>query len=269
MAPIDTSEPQVVTSATFDASDADVVFRSSDGMLFRIHRKNLDFASDGFPPAEFPLDDWQIVDLSEDSETLELMFRFVYPRLLPSMKGVDFKSLAAVAEAVEKYQIYMGMHVCNTYMSQTVPSPENAITILDYAIKHGYPELANRVAPSVSLPGISHGIAIDVVSPELLRLWVPYYNNLAEAIRLVTDKYREPYTTHTDDWGVICSAWAGHHKNILDCLSNIAGVRNDMTIPLLVTVPHGAKRCCVERAIDWRNELTKTLDGIPPFVRPS
>ncbi|KAJ7089491.1 hypothetical protein C8R43DRAFT_1050590 [Mycena crocata] len=41
-----------VLSAKFNSPDADVTFKSSDGVLFRIHRKNLEVCTEGFPPPE-------------------------------------------------------------------------------------------------------------------------------------------------------------------------------------------------------------------------
>ncbi|GLB44796.1 hypothetical protein LshimejAT787_1801330 [Lyophyllum shimeji] len=169
-----------MTSSIFNAADADLVFRSSDGVLFRIHRKNLEFGSDGFPPVEFPVDD-KPVDLPEDGKTLELMFRFVYPRLQPTLEGLDFRVLAHLAEAVEKYQIFTGKQLCNLYMSEALPT--NAMAILEYSIKHEYPALANRAAPHVTLKDLSQKKMITDVSDNVLRAWVPYYNRWTEAIR--------------------------------------------------------------------------------------
>jgi hypothetical protein len=62
------------------ASDSDITIRSSDGVLFKVHRKNLARHSDGFPAEDMviPSKD-EVVDLTETSETLELLFQYTYP----------------------------------------------------------------------------------------------------------------------------------------------------------------------------------------------
>ncbi|KAG6917842.1 hypothetical protein DXG01_000747 [Tephrocybe rancida] len=109
--------PNDTQSAAFNFPDANVVFRSSDGVLFHIHTANLDFASDGFPPTAITPEPQEIVQLSEDETTLDLLFRFVYPRMLPDLEGLTFETLAQLAEAVEKYQVHTGMKLCKLLMA--------------------------------------------------------------------------------------------------------------------------------------------------------
>lgn len=98
------------------AADSDVTFESCDKVLFKIHCKNLETHSEGFT-----LPDWtslsnEIVPLSESAEVLDLLFQYIYPQRPPDLKAVDFKTLAAVAEAVEKYQVFAAMEICNILM---------------------------------------------------------------------------------------------------------------------------------------------------------
>jgi hypothetical protein len=98
------------------AIDADVIFSSSDGVLFNIHRKNLEIVSGAFPPAEFSTDK-EIVPLTESSAILELLFQFVYPRQLPDIHKVQpFTSLMELAEAAEKYEVYPAINACKIRM---------------------------------------------------------------------------------------------------------------------------------------------------------
>ncbi|KAF8054928.1 hypothetical protein FPV67DRAFT_967428 [Lyophyllum atratum] len=246
-----------LTSALY----ADVVFRSSDGVLFRIRTKNLEFASDGLPPPGFSPEK-QVVDLSENEETLELMFQFVYPRLQPSLEGVDVKTLLALAEAVEKYQVFAGKQLCNVYMAKTLPS--NAVAVLDYSIRHNYPALANRAAPSVTLPGLAHSAAIEAVSAELLRAWVPYHNQWAGVISAITTCSIAIKTTHApyDQ----CSTWLVYQKHILHTFARDAGKIDNELIVSQISVPHGAAYCCQNEAINWRKEAARLIAGISPFA---
>lgn len=98
------------------AADADVIFQSCDGVFFHIHRKNLEVNTEGFPPAGFDTQN-NIVALSEHSTTLELLFQFVYPARHPYLASVDFETLAKLAEAAEKYQVYPAMNICRIRMT--------------------------------------------------------------------------------------------------------------------------------------------------------
>jgi len=73
--------------------DGDVTIRSSDGVLFRVHKVNLDIASEAFPPAiNVRADD--VVDFAEDAGTLEILLYFVYPsRPIPDLGSLPFETL--------------------------------------------------------------------------------------------------------------------------------------------------------------------------------
>ncbi|KAG6887764.1 hypothetical protein C0992_010834 [Termitomyces sp. T32_za158] len=99
----------------FNASDADVVFQSSDNVLFHIHRKNLEVHAAGFPPAEISTEK-KIVSLSEDAWTLENLFPYIYPVRYPDINALSFEDLSKLAEAAEKYQVFSVMHICKLRM---------------------------------------------------------------------------------------------------------------------------------------------------------
>lgn len=94
-------------------ADGDVTFQSSDGVLFRVHRKNLEVCADGFPPSGFALADGEIIPLSETSVTLDLLFQFMYPRRHPALDTTPFHVLEPLAEAAEKYQVFPAMNICH------------------------------------------------------------------------------------------------------------------------------------------------------------
>lgn len=87
-----------------------MTFQSCDGMLIRIHLKNLEAHAAGFPPSEFDTND-EAVLLSEDSSTLELLFRFIYPSRHPDLEYLKFEPLALLAEAAEKYEIFSAINI--------------------------------------------------------------------------------------------------------------------------------------------------------------
>jgi hypothetical protein len=88
---------------TVNAEDADAIFRSSDQVLFRVHRKNLETHSNVFPSGEtFTLESDEYIDMEEKSEILELFFQYVYPQRQSELKDVPFDILSGLAEVAEK-----------------------------------------------------------------------------------------------------------------------------------------------------------------------
>ena len=99
------------------ADDADVTFRSCDGTLFKVHRKNLETNSEGFSPPPDTSSREEIVSLTENGDTLDLLFQYIYPQRQPDLTEIDFKQLAELAEAAEKYQVFSAMTICNVHMT--------------------------------------------------------------------------------------------------------------------------------------------------------
>jgi hypothetical protein len=56
------------------------------------------------------------VELTETSDVLEILFQFIYPRKHPSLVNIKFSTLAGVAEAAEKYQVFSAMNICEIRM---------------------------------------------------------------------------------------------------------------------------------------------------------
>ncbi|KAF8972782.1 hypothetical protein BDZ97DRAFT_858345 [Flammula alnicola] len=134
------------THPLFDASDADVMIQSSDGVIFRIHQKNLETHTGVFPPAEF--DTQEVVYLSEPASVLEILFHFIYPKRYPGLEDQNFEVVAAVAEAVEKYEVFSAMKTCEVRLREFLP--EHADQILSHALKHDYPTLIDEAAPHLA-----------------------------------------------------------------------------------------------------------------------
>ncbi|KAF8957581.1 hypothetical protein BDZ97DRAFT_1845689 [Flammula alnicola] len=142
----------------------DVILRSSDGERFGAHSLNLQQYSDGFPIAEsVTLDgaDENQPILSEDAETLRLMLHFMHHTRQPDLNSLEFKTLASLAEGVEKYFIYSAMGLCYVYMKLAVD--KYPLEVLSYSIKHDYPELINNAAP------LTVGISASEIEAEAAR----------------------------------------------------------------------------------------------------
>ncbi|TFK37167.1 hypothetical protein BDQ12DRAFT_667120 [Crucibulum laeve] len=88
----------------FNAADADVIIQSCDGVQFHIHKKYLEANTGAFPPAEFNANG-EVVNLTENAITLNLLFQFIYPKRHPALDSEKFDVLAPLAEAAEKYEV--------------------------------------------------------------------------------------------------------------------------------------------------------------------
>jgi hypothetical protein len=99
---------------------ADVILRTSDGVLFNAHAKNLETFSGGFPPSSFidatEYDEKEIVDVTESATVLALLLRYMHNQRQPDSRQFRFETLAGLAEAAEKYQVYSAMEVCRIKM---------------------------------------------------------------------------------------------------------------------------------------------------------
>lgn len=88
-----------------------MTFQTTDNVLFYIHRKNIETHAGGFPPPQFDTRS-DVVPLTEDAATLDVLFQFIYPQSFPDIFSLPFELLDKLAEAAEKYQVYAAMYVC-------------------------------------------------------------------------------------------------------------------------------------------------------------
>jgi hypothetical protein len=109
------AQQQLRSSLKPIAAHTTVSIRSSDGVLFQVNKSNLALSSAGFPPLEFETLD-EIVQLTETSTTLRLLFKFCYPECHPDVTTLMYDVLALLAEAAEKYEVYSAMNVCKICM---------------------------------------------------------------------------------------------------------------------------------------------------------
>ncbi|KAG6824985.1 hypothetical protein H0H92_005184, partial [Tricholoma furcatifolium] len=98
-----------------NSADADVTFRSGDGVMFKIHSVYLNATTEKFAiPPGTKLS--QAVDLDEHSDILAKLFQFVYPKEHPDLEDIEFARLRDLAAAAEKYRVYAAMNVCKIRM---------------------------------------------------------------------------------------------------------------------------------------------------------
>ncbi|KAJ4468180.1 hypothetical protein J3R30DRAFT_3715111 [Lentinula aciculospora] len=151
------------------SSDADVVFRSSDNVDFHVHKRYLEFATGGFPPAETPSSLGEIIRLSESSPTLEILFQFVYPQRHPCLDKLGFEQLLKVAEAAEKYEVYGALMASQLMLREFLHS--HSKQVLQFACVHQVAPLVERLAPIMIDTSLSEIKDTLIVCPSYFFKW--------------------------------------------------------------------------------------------------
>ncbi|TRM57747.1 hypothetical protein BD626DRAFT_513926 [Schizophyllum amplum] len=133
-------------SERFSTSTATTIpFVSYDNVTFHIERAKLERAADFVPPSTVTSSPTDPVPLSEYSDTLDLLFRFVDGEVHVHLDAVDFSRAAQLAEAAEKYMVYSAMTVSHLYMKGQ--AKEHAIRVFEYAAKHNHRDILDVAAP--------------------------------------------------------------------------------------------------------------------------
>ncbi|KAJ7170782.1 hypothetical protein C8R43DRAFT_981034 [Mycena crocata] len=249
-------------SERFNFQDADISFRSRDHILFRVHIKNLETHSDGFPPSAIcaPGSN-EVVDLSEPAETLELLFQYMYPQRQPDLNMIEFPLLADLSEAAEKYQVYSAMDICRIFMGNGLQ--DNALTVLNYAVRHDYRDIADEAAPlTVSLP-------LEEVGKHMHQMymgsWVQYYGEWQKILELAcAEGWR---IGHTNPCRIsnspTCPHWLAARQNVLTKLGARPGALNDLA--MIFTTAHGLYPCAIESLRQWEYFIAVKVKDIPKF----
>ncbi|KAK7057860.1 hypothetical protein R3P38DRAFT_2843401 [Favolaschia claudopus] len=174
--------PPSQTSERFCASDADLTVRSSDGVLFKVHRMNLKVHSEIFSNASDATipENTEVVDLTESSDVLDLLFQYMYRQPQPNLKPVQFRVLLGLAEAAEKYVVYSALPAIMIQMHEQLPN--YPLHILNFGARHNHRELANEAARlSVGLP-ISD--AAEYMTPDTFKRWIKFYDSWHSSARV-------------------------------------------------------------------------------------
>ncbi|KAL1658138.1 hypothetical protein GGF50DRAFT_67851 [Schizophyllum commune] len=165
-----------------------IVFRSSDGTLFNVHRSNLRCATDGPLAEDFPSSPTEIVRLTEDAKTLELLFAYVYPGAYPSVKELPIEEFSKFAEAAEKYRVAPAVAMCAFVIEVKALFRDHPLVIMAYAHRHGHEDLLNQsVTYSLSATAVD---ACKTLPLPLFAAWVIYRDARLDAFREECDSIR-------------------------------------------------------------------------------
>ncbi|KAI5886330.1 uncharacterized protein SCHCODRAFT_01176369 [Schizophyllum commune H4-8] len=169
-------------SLRFSSTGDDIiVFRSSDGTLFNIHRCNLKCTTDGPLAADFPAIAGEEVELTEDGDTLETLFAFVYPGAPPSLKDLPIDAFMKIAEAAEKYHIAPALSVCNLIIDLKFLYKDHPLEILQHADRHNRWELLDLAAPYTL--DATTAAARATLSIHVFAAWVEYRDTWINVFR--------------------------------------------------------------------------------------
>ncbi|KAJ7928735.1 hypothetical protein B0H13DRAFT_2181996 [Mycena leptocephala] len=249
-------------STRFNSPDADIAFRSSDQIIFRVHIKNLETHSDGFPPSAFCTPgSAEVVDLTEPAATLDLLFQYMYPQRQPDLNEVELPLLANLAEAAEKYQVYSAMDIAKIFMGNGLQ--DNPLTILNYAVRHDYLDIADEAAPlTVSLP-------LEEVGAHMYQTyigsWLKYYGEWQKILEVAcAEGWR---VGHTNPCRIsnspTCPHWLAARQNVLTKLGARPGALNDLA--MIFTTAHGLYPCAIESLRQWEYFIVVKVKDIPKF----
>ncbi|KII94582.1 hypothetical protein PLICRDRAFT_184566 [Plicaturopsis crispa FD-325 SS-3] len=205
--------PETRVSELFDLPGSDVTLRSSDNVLFRVHKINLEMHSEAFagaaalPPvaADDMLADADAptVSLPETGAVLELLLQYMYLRPQPVLDSlsIGFWSVAALAEAAEKYQVYAAMQPCKVQIrshlsSLWVAGSKAPFEILLYAIKHHHHDLVDEAAALAITTPLSK---IQAALPaQWFSAWIYYQEAWSEFRTYVYTAGERFHFTHED-----------------------------------------------------------------------
>lgn len=95
-------------SDTFNFEDSDISLQSCDGILFKVHQRNLSAWSEVFDnmfASRHMHSDGEPLQLSESSEELDILFRFFYPALHPDTVSWDLQQSFKIGPSAQKYGV--------------------------------------------------------------------------------------------------------------------------------------------------------------------
>ena len=97
--------------------------RSSDNVLFKFDKKQLGSHSGAFEGAdEFSMDSTdEPVQLTEPSDVVDLLLQLMSLQEAPDLESLDFQTLAMLAEAVEKHDVFHSKTTCRMLMQYVNP----------------------------------------------------------------------------------------------------------------------------------------------------
>jgi len=266
------ADPAPSIHPQFNASDADVIIESADGVQFHLHRKYLEAYTGAFPgPAVAGLGciiQQDIARLTESEKSLQIVFQFVYPKRHPDLAGIDFDTLSGVAEAVEKYEVFAAMVICEIRLKEFIT--KHPLEILLHAMKHGRTDLVNEAALHLSRDRRPLDQLVTKLPSNAMIPWLRYYN----LWKTFFENQREEF--YTDSHSYICTPCLNRHIaritiwEEIDTYSVLLQEISATTETPLISQKLAEKSCkaskCPSRINKEGGNLLDEIKKIPPFT---
>ncbi|KZT64592.1 hypothetical protein DAEQUDRAFT_732442 [Daedalea quercina L-15889] len=244
-------------SDEFRADDADVKVRSSDGMVFKVHRKTINKYSEGLLRDGVP-DSRGEFQLNENRETLRLLFQFMYKKR-PNLGSLPFQSLRSLAEASESYEVDPLGDMCDHQMrlhARTYP-----MEVLAYAVKRSLTEALEEVAPRTV--GTCIETALRELGRDVFVPWVLYRENWIEIMRDINDP---PTVLHKGGLRT-CELWYAYYMAVTNDLRGCGPGEVNEGSRIFGRYRGSLKGCthCNIRADKWKRAFEGAPDKMPSF----
>jgi hypothetical protein len=91
----------------------DVILVSSDGVHFGSHTQNISTFAGTFP---CDTEGSNVISLPESSDVVSLLLQYMHQQRQPDSSKFEFAILSRLADAVEKYNVFSAIEVCNIHM---------------------------------------------------------------------------------------------------------------------------------------------------------
>ncbi|KAI0710372.1 hypothetical protein C8Q72DRAFT_799350 [Fomitopsis betulina] len=226
--------------------------------------KNLATHSEVFPDGDLAINN-EVVLLTEDSATLELLFQYMYRQPQPDITELPFERLSKLAEAAEKYRVFSAMEICRIMMMAALP--DHAIAVLAFGAKHGYSEVYTKAAPHTLEVGPAK--AFQYLGHVCFVNWVLYREPYIKALAYA----RKPPSPgeHLLQRGRFgeCDLWRPFQQRVVEAFEmDIPAMNrvNNIFSTASGSIDLSACTQCTKRADAWSAQIIKKVSTLPQFT---
>ncbi|KAI0664242.1 hypothetical protein C8Q70DRAFT_1049747 [Cubamyces menziesii] len=145
----------VEASTPFNQSSADIILKTSDHILFRVHSQILAQASPVFadmfelPQPERGSSSPPTIDVSENGETLDLLLRLLYPTPKKHLKMDDPAHLVPALKAAQKYEMALPVEAMSERLISIIP--RDPLQVWAAACRTGIENIAFEAAAALKV----------------------------------------------------------------------------------------------------------------------
>lgn len=154
----------------FTASDADIILRTSESKLFRVHKNILSIASSVFrdmlavpqSPSE-PTKEGEcglpVVDVQDSAEDLEILLRMIYPVAFPPIADLD--ALSNTLVILDKYHTEGLQERLKPFLISSAFLTTDPMRVYAIACRWGFKAEADLAVPYASAIGVATFTCLD------------------------------------------------------------------------------------------------------------